>query len=77
MAEILKHPAKPVRAWVARPDGDLWIGEMVGFPYMGPPSDEKMPIPLDMLIDILSQPSVRMGLPIIVNPWATALGGAA
>ncbi|WP_454888679.1 hypothetical protein [Sphingobium indicum] len=78
MAEILTHPAKPVRAWVVFPDGDLWGAKMIGFGALAaayPPPEAF--VSFDCIMSVMHDHQVRMGLPIIVNPAATALGGAA
>ena len=84
MGEVLSHPAKPLRAWVAYPveQSDdpysaLWVAVLTGFPPDENEPDQAPPVSFPALLDIFRHPEVRMGLPILFKPLFTALGGAA
>lgn len=78
MGKVIAFPAKPIRGWLVFPDGELWGARKIGF------GDEAAAYPppsafvtFDCIMSIMREHDVRMGLPIIINPLATVLGGAA
>lgn len=78
MGDLIKFPSKPLRGWLVFPDGELWGARKIGFGGEAeayPPAEGL--VTFNCIMSIMREPDVRMGLPIIVNPLATALGGAA
>lgn len=78
MGDLIKFPCRPLRGWLVFPDGELWGARKIGFgdeAAAHPPSEAF--VTFDCIMSIMSEHDVRMGLPIIVNHVATALGGSA
>ncbi|KAA9019278.1 MULTISPECIES: hypothetical protein [Sphingobium] len=78
MGEVIAFPGRPLRGWLVFPDGELWGARKIGFGGEAeayPPSEAL--VTFGCIMSIIREHDVRMGLPIIVNPLATALGGAA
>lgn len=78
MGDLIAFPGKPLRAWLVFQNGDLWGARKIGFggeaAAYPPPAAF---VTFDCIMSILREHDVRMGLPITVNPLATALGGGA